>query len=99
LIYEETKELPREEEYGIKAQIRRAAVSVPANIAEGLSRQTINDKLHFLNISQGSLSEVDTHLELCLHLKYIDQDKHSKIVSLLIEVQKMLSGLIRSLKK
>ena len=59
-IYEETKTFPRDEEYGLKSQMRRAAVSVPSNIAEELTRKTKNDKLHFLNIAQGSLSEIDT---------------------------------------
>jgi four helix bundle protein len=99
LIYEITKSLPREEDYGLKSQMRRAAISVPSNIAEGLARRTIVDKLHFLNIAQGSLSEIDTQVELCLQLKYFDTINYVKIETQLIEIQKMLSGLSRSLRK
>ena len=63
LIYETTKSLPREEDTVFKSQMRRAAISIPSNIAEGLTRKTVNDKLHFLNIAQGSLSELDTQIE------------------------------------
>jgi four helix bundle protein len=99
LIYEATKSLPRDEDYGLKSQMRRAAISVPSNIAEGLTRRTIVDKLHFLNIAQGSLSEIDTQVELCLQLKYFDAINHEKIETRLVEIQKMLSGLSRSLRK
>jgi len=73
MIYDITKSLPTEEDYGLKSQLRRAAISVPSNIAEGLTRRTVNDKLHFLNIAQGSLSEIDTQVELCLRLKYFNE--------------------------
>ena len=98
-IYEVTKSLPRDEDYGLRSQMRRAAISVPSNIAEGLTRKTIVDKLHFLNIAQGSLSEIDTQVELCLQLKYIDTTNYEKIETRLIEIQKMLFGLSRSLRK
>lgn len=71
-IYETTKIFPKEEEFGLKSQLRRAAVSVPSNIAEGSARKTNVDKIHFVNISNGSLSEIDTQLEIALRLKYID---------------------------
>ena len=99
LIYEVTRSLPKEEEYGIKSQMRRAAVSVPSNIAEGLTRRTVQDKLHFLNIAQGSLSEIDTQVELCLRLKYISETSYNDMENCLIEIQKMLSGLNKSLRK
>ena len=97
-IYEETKTFPRDEEYGLKSQMRRAAVSVPSNFAEGLTRKTKNDKLHFLNIAQGSLSEIDTQLEICLNLNYLDEGHYERIEVLLIEIQKLLSGLSRSIR-
>jgi four helix bundle protein len=99
LIYEIAKSLPREEDYGLKSQMRRAAVSVPSNIAEGLTRRTVGDKLHFLNMAQGSLSELDTQVELCLRLNYIDEPMYDKVENYLIEIQKMLSGLNKSLRK
>src|ERR1700690_3348439 len=69
-VYELTKVFPREEEFGLKSQLRRASVSVVSNIAEGLARRSKNDKLRFLNISQASLSEIDTQIEISLRLHY-----------------------------
>jgi four helix bundle protein len=97
-LYEVTKSFPREEEYGLKSQLRRTAVSVPSNIAEGLTRLTKKDKLHFLNISQGSLSELDTQVEICLVLRLLDQQMYDLTMNKILEVQMLLSGLIRSLK-
>ena len=98
IIYEETKQFPREEEYGLKSQLRRAAVSVPSNIAEGLTRKSLNDELHFLNIAQASLSEIDTRLEISLKINYIDNACYQRIETQIIEIQKMLAGLSRRLK-
>lgn len=98
LIYSITKGFPREEEFGLKSQLRRAAVSVPSNIAEGLTRRTSGDKLHFLNIAQGSLSEIDAQLEISFRLSFIDEQTCNNVTNALVEVEKLLSGLIRSLK-
>jgi S23 ribosomal protein. len=98
LIYEETKQFPRDEEYGLKSQLRRAAVSVPSNIAEGLTRKSQNDKLHFLNIAQASLSEIDTQIEISLRLNHIDNARYQRIETHMIEIQKLLAGLSRKLK-
>ncbi|MBI3580248.1 MAG: four helix bundle protein [Ignavibacteriales bacterium] len=98
LIYSITKRFPREEEFGLKSQLRRAAVSVPSNIAEGLTRRTNGDKVHFLNIAQGSLSEIDAQLEISFRLNFIDERICNNAINALIEVEKLLSGLIRSLK-
>jgi four helix bundle protein len=97
-IYEITNKFPKEEEYGLKSQLKRAAVSVPSNISEGLTRRTNADKIHFLNIADGSLSEIDTQLEISLRLKFIETTKYELIEIKLIVVQKLLSGLIRSLR-
>ena len=97
-IYEITKKFPKEEEYGIKSQLRRAAVSVPSNISEGLTRKTNADKLHFLNIANGSLSEIDTQLEISIRLKYIDLQDFTIVENKIVSIEKMLSGLIRKLK-
>lgn len=97
-IYGVTKNFPRQEEYGLTSQLRRAAVSVPSNIAEGLTRRTIGDKLHFLNIAQSSLSEIDTQAEISLRLKYFDESSFDNVVERLIEVQKLLGGLIRVIR-
>lgn len=98
-IYELTKKFPKEEEYGLKSQLRRAAVSVPSNISEGLTRRTNADKLHFLNIADGSLSEIDTQSEISLRLKLIDTSDFEITENKLVDVQKLLSGLVRSLKQ
>jgi four helix bundle protein len=79
------------------SQMRRAAISVPSNIAEGLTRKTNKDKLHFLNIAQSSLSEIDTQLEISMNLSSIEEVKFSDIEKRLVEVQMLLSGLSRSL--
>lgn len=97
-IYELTDKFPKEEEFGLKSQLRRAAVSIPSNISEGLTRRTNANKIHFLNISNGSLSEIDTQLEISLRLKFINQKDFEAIESKIITTQKLLSGLIRSLK-
>ena len=98
-IYDLTKDFPRDEEFGLKSQLRRAAVSVPSNIAEGLTRNTTADKLHFLNIANGSLSEIDTQIEISFRLKYIPNSVKENFEKRLITVQKLLSGLIRSMKQ
>ena len=97
-LYEVTRAFPREEEFGLKSQLRRAGVSIPSNIAEGLTRQTKKDKLHFLNISQGSLSEIDAQVEISFMLKFIDQQTYEATNAKILDVQMLLSGLIRSLK-
>lgn len=97
-VYEVTKSFPREEEFGLKSQLRRAAVSVPSNISEGLTRATRKDKLHFLNIAQGSLSELDAQLEISQRLTYIDEQQATKIGEVQTAVESLLSGLIRSLR-
>ncbi len=97
-VYESTKVFPREEEFGLKSQLRRASVSVVSNIAEGLARKSKNDKLHFLNISQASLSELDTQIEISLRLQYIALTTFNLIQSQLIMIQKLLSGLSRNIE-
>ena len=73
-IYLMTQSFPKEETFGLVSQLRRASVSVPSNIAEGYARGTDKEKLHFLRISSGSMSEVETQLLLSLNLGYIDQE-------------------------
>jgi four helix bundle protein len=97
-IYEVTQGFPKEEEYGLKAQLRRAAVSVPSNISEGLSRSTRKDKLHFLNIARASLSEIDAQLEISDRLKFIESSNIVQTYDELTEVEKILNGLIRSIR-
>lgn len=98
MIYDMTKSFPKEEEFCLKSQIRRAAISVPSNIAEGLTRRTNVDKTHFLNIADGSLSEIDTQIEVALRLKYINNSDFLTLEEKMVIVEKLLSGLTRSLK-
>ena len=99
IVYDVTKHFPREELYGLSSQCRRAAVSVPSNIAEGLVRKSTLDKLHFLNIALSSLSELDTQLEIALRLNFIEAKEAELLNSKLVEIHKLLSGLINSIKK
>ena len=98
-LYGVTKQFPREEEFGLKSQLKRAAVSVPSNISEGLTRRTRKDKLHFLNIAQGSLSEIDAQIEISRRLEFIDEPTNILVNERLSEVEKLLSGLIRSIRE
>lgn len=92
-IYQITKLLPRTEQFGLIDQMRRAAVSISANIAEGSARDTEKDFAHFLNISRGSLFELVSHLEVALRLEYLKAEDVSKVKSEATEIAKMLSGL------
>jgi len=78
--------------------MRRSAVSIPANIAEGAARQTRKEFIQFLHTAQGSLSELDTHLEISEKLRYIDGESLKEISMLMNDIDKMLTGLIKSLK-
>jgi four helix bundle protein len=98
-IYGATEKFPSKEVYGLTNQIRRAAVSIPSNIAEGAARQTKREFTNFLHIAQGSLSELDTQLELANRLGYLDDKSHSSLNVLMEQIDKMLTGLIRHLNK
>ena len=96
-IYEVTKSFPDNEKFGLISQMRRAAVSVPANIAEGFKKRSEKDKANFYNISQGSLEELRYYLILAKDLKYLDNIE--ELSDLIDEVGRMLHGLIRSIEK
>lgn len=98
-IYLMTQSFPKEEMFGLVSQLRRASVSVPSNIAEGYARGTDKEKLHFLRISSGSMSEVETQLMLSLNLGYIDQEKYNELSEIVTSVWKQLNSLISSIKK
>lgn len=99
LMYEITKGFPKEEEFGLKAQLRRAAVSVPSNISEGLTRRTKKEKLHFLNIAQASLSEIDAQVDISEKLTYLSSVNIGTLARLQTDVEMLLSGLIQSISK
>lgn len=97
-IYKVTKNFPKEELYGLTSQLRRAAVSVPSNLAEGAARTGPREFLQFINIAQGSLSEIDTQIELSNMLNFIDNKTFNDIQKRLIRISKQLYGLKRSIK-
>ena len=93
-IYLLTIKLPSEEKFGLISQLRRAAVSVPANIAEGIGRNHSKDTLQFLFIARGSLNELETLLILSLDLDFISQESIQEIMERLIRTRKLLIGFI-----
>ena len=98
MIYQVTKQFPKEETYGLTNQIRRAAVSIPSNIAEGQERKSTPDFKRFLLISQGSRAEVETQLMLAQRLNYLTQEQLTPILNLLAEISKMTNSLRDKLK-
>lgn len=79
LIYETVKQLPNDEKFGLVSQMKRASVSVPANISEGAARKGNKEYIHFLSIASGSLSELDTLSEICFKLNYIDEQQYKML--------------------
>ena len=96
--YELTSQFPRHELYGLTGQIRRAAVSVPANIAEGRGRFSRGDFAHHASIARGSLMELDTHLEIAIRLNYVQAKDVEPLLPLVDQVSRMLTTLIRTLR-
>jgi four helix bundle protein len=94
-IYSLTNNFPKSETYGLTSQVQRAAVSIPANIAEGFIKKSEIDKIRYLNIAQGSLEETRYYLILARDLKYGDT---STLFPLLEEVSKLLNAFIKSIK-
>ena len=96
-IYKLVRLLPKEETYALSDQMRRAVVSIPSNIAEGQGRNSDKEFINFLSIARGSLWELETQIEICERLHYIDSNLTSTVYSLTTEVSKMLNALAYSL--
>lgn len=96
--YSVTRNFPKEELYGLTSQIRRASVSIPANIAEGHGRKTRKEYIQFLYISQGSLRELETHLILSKRVKFVVSNEINSLLSQCESVGRLLSALIRALE-
>jgi four helix bundle protein len=97
-IYTITKTFPASEMYGLTSQLRRSAVSIPSNIAEGYGRNSTNDYKRFLQMAVGSLYELQTQIEIAFNLKYIEEQKHIGLTGLSIEIDKMLYSIIQKIK-
>ena len=95
-VYEASRSFPREEIYGLTSQMRRAAVSVGANIAEGCGRRSDGEFARFLQIARGSASELEFHLMLARDLKVLTVDRYQELEKRLVEVQRMLTSLVSS---
>jgi len=96
-IYRCSQGFPNDERFGLTAQLRRAAVSVPSNIAEGNSRGTSRDYLRFLDMSYGSLAEVETQVMIANRLNYLDSPKLEDLLQRTGEIGRLINGLQRSL--
>ena len=96
--YRATTEFPRDEIYGMTAQIRRAAASIPANIAEGYGRDQTGSFIQFLRIAQGSARELETHMILCGRIGLLHREDRDKLLDECERISRMLRALVRSLE-
>ena len=93
-VYRITKQLPKEETFSLMDQMRRSAVSVPSNIAEGFGRKNQKEFYRFLLIARGSAMELETQLKICLRVGYLQQEMITKVLNLLSEISKITSSLL-----
>lgn len=98
-IYNSTKKFPKEEFFGLTSQIRRSSISVPSNIAEGFGRDSNKEYLRFLNISIGSLFEMQTQLEIAKNIQYLNEEEFNNLYEDSREVERMLVLFINKIKE
>jgi four helix bundle protein len=98
-LYQVSRGFPREETYGLTSQLRRAAVSIGANLAEGCGRRSSNEMARFVRIAMGSASELDYHLLLSRDLGFMTADEFASTTAKLIEVRKMLTSFLNSVEE
>ena len=98
-VYEMTRTFPREEIYGLTSQLRRAAVSIPSNIAEGQGRRSSKEFVRFLGIAYGSLQETETQIILATRLGYLEAVQEAQVLEQCAEVGKLLNGLTNALRR
>ena len=98
-VYRATQSFPREEQFGLTSQMRRAAVSAASNIVEGCARHSERDYVHFLDMAYGSARELQYQVSLAHRLGFLDEQSHESLSARLVEATKVLNGLIRSLRK
>ena len=97
IIYQLVKRLPKEEIYSLSDQMRRAAVSIPSNIAEGHERQSTKEYIQFLSIAKGSKAELETQLLICVEIGYLEKTEIKEALDISEEVSKMLSAMMQKL--
>ena len=96
-IYKITLLLPNEELYGLSIQLKRAAVSIPSNIAEGYERNSTKDYLKFLSIAKASRAEVETQLYICVRLKFIEKEDIDKAINICDEIKRMIIAMMKNM--
>ena len=96
-VYSIVKLLPRDEQFVLSDQMRRAVISIPSNIAEGQGRESMKEFIRFLSVARGSLRELSTQLEICERINYLEQSQTAKANDLIEEIDKMLNALSKSL--
>lgn len=97
LVYKATESFPRDEIWALTSQIKRSSISVASNIAEGSAKRSTREFIRFLNISYGSLAELEAQLLISVELKFISQENVKPLIDLANEIGRMINGLIRSL--
>jgi four helix bundle protein len=98
-VYQASERFPTKKSYGLTNQLRRAAVSIPANIAEGHGRDSSREFLHFLSIAHGSLSEVETHIYIAAQLTSLDEPMSNQLLGQAAEVGRLITGLAKSIRQ
>ena len=98
-IYNSTKQFPKEENFGLTSQIRRSSISIPSNIAEGFGRDSNKEYLRFLNISIGSLFEMQTQLEIAKNIQYLNEEEFNNLYENSREIERMLVSFISKIKE
>jgi four helix bundle protein len=97
-VYKASENFPNEEKFGLTSQIKRASVSIPANVAEGAARTSNKEFLHFLSIAQGSASEVSTEILIAFRLGFLEENKYSDLLANSDEIGRMISGFSQHLR-
>ena len=97
-IYKLTRDFPKEELFGITSQMRRCAISIPSNIAEGFGRNSQGDFKRFLNISLGSIYELQTQIEISQNLEYLNTENYKYLMESCVELEKMMNSLVSKIK-
>ncbi len=99
IVYKTTREFPKEERFSLTDQMRRAAISITSNVAEGFSKRSTKEKIRFYSIAKGSNSELQSQTLIARDLDYLDKEEFNKLANQSVKTNKLLSGLIRHCKR